>query len=279
MSLGSHTDAGWRRAAAALLFGLVSFMPTTSGAEGWAAPQALGLVATKDAMPLQCSGDDCVGFLSSFCLEEERMPPVARRAYRPAPNTKITLIVETKDGRTVRLPGHEYLSFNVRLDFTSILAKVSLSRLANLSPSKVKIHIGPLATLMPVPQPGDLDRHSPDELKLVTGPYRKTGTRFFDEGGETGETVSMMTQMINRLPKLARATPDGRKTNLQTVLRGADGRASSPAARARFQNIVAGCENMLDTTKRMNMRGCLTYRHEVMQTETNRAFWKALGGV
>ena len=30
--------------------------------------------------------------------------------------------------------------------------------------------------------------------------------------------------MINRLPKLARATPDGRKANEQTVLRGADGR-------------------------------------------------------
>jgi hypothetical protein len=189
------------------------------------------------------------------------------------------LIVETEDGRTVRLPGAKYLAFNVRLDFTSILAKVSLTRLAGLSPSAVRIKIGPLATLMPVPQPDDLDLHSPDELKLVTGPYRKTGTRFFDEGGETGETVSLMTQMINRMPKLARATPNGRKINLDTVLRGADGRASSAAARERFQNIVAGCENMLDTTKRMNMRACLTYRHEVMQTETNRAFWKALGGV
>lgn len=279
MSFDSYANTAWRQSAAALLFALVTLLPAASGATGWAAPQALGLVATKDAMPLQCSGDACVAFLSSFCLEEERMPPVARRAYMPAPNTEITLIAETKDGRTVRLPGRDYLSFNVRLDFTSVLAKLPRARLSGLSASKFSIHIGPLATLMPVPQPGDLDRHSPDELKLVTGPYRKTGTHFFDEGGETGETVSMMTQMINRLPKLARETPDGRKTNLQTVLHGADGRASSPTARERFQNIVAGCENMLDTTKRMNMRACLTYRHEVMQTETNRAFWKALGGV
>jgi len=279
MAFGSRAGKGPWIAAAVLLFGMASVTPAATSAAGWAAPQALGLVATRDAMPLQCNGDVCVGFLSSFCLEEERMPPVARRAYTPAPNSKITLIVETKDGRTVRLPGSEYLAFNVRLDFTSILAKVSLSRLAKLAPTKVSVHIGPLATLMPMPQPGDIDRHSPDELKLVTGPYRKTGTHFFDEGGETGEAVSMMTQMINRLPQLARATQEGRTRKLQTVLRGADSRASSLKSRARFQQIVEGCENILETTKRMNMRACLTYRHEVMQTETNRAFWRALGGV
>ena len=46
-----------------------------------------------------------------------------------------------------------------------------------------------------------------------------------------------------------------------------------------FQAIVEGCEGMLETTQRMNMRACLTYRHEVMQTKTNRKFWRALGGV
>lgn len=115
------------------------------------------------------------------------MPPVVRHASTPAPNSKIKLIVETKDGRTVRLPGSEYLTFNVRLDFTSILAKTSLSQLAKLVPSKVSVHIAPLATLMP--QPGDIDRYSPDELKLATGPYRRTGMHVFDEGGETGEAV------------------------------------------------------------------------------------------
>jgi hypothetical protein len=159
------------------MIALVSLAPIAASA----APQALGLVATRDAMPLQCNGDTCVGFLSSFCLEEERMPPEARRAYKPAANSKITLIVETEDGRAVHLPGQEYLSFNVRLDFTSILTKVPLSRLSALSPARVSVHIGPLATLMPAPVPGDTGLHTPDEVKLVTGPYRRTGNRFFDD--------------------------------------------------------------------------------------------------
>ncbi len=275
MSQGSRLNVVRYFSGVALMIALVSLAPIAASA----APQALGLVATRDAMPLQCNGDTCVGFLSSFCLEEERMPPVARRAYKPAANSKITLIVETGDGRTIHLPGQEYLSFNVRLDFTSILAKVSLSRLAAFSPSRVSVHIGPLATLMPTPVAGDTGLHSPDELKLVTGPYRRTGNRFFDESGATGETVSMMTQMINRLPRLARAPKEARVGSLGDVLNGADGRASGDGARQRFQAIVEGCENMLTTTKRINMRACLTYRHEVMQTKANRQFWWALGGV
>ena len=212
-------------------------------------------------------------------MEEERRAPVARRAYAPAANSKISLVVETADGRTVHLPGQDYLSFNVRLDFTSILAKVPKSRLASLSPTKVSVHVGPLATLIPERLPDDTNVHSADELKLVTGPYRKTGTRYFDESGEVGQTVSMMTQMINRMPRLARMPKQSRAGNLETVLAGGDGQAASPGARERFRSIVQGCETLLATTKRMNMRACLTYRHEIMQTKSNRAFWKALDGV
>lgn len=248
-------------------------------ASAFATPQALGLVATLGPVPMQCNGTACVAFLSSFCLEEERRAPVARRAYAPAPGSRITLVVETGDGRTVQLPAAEHLSFNVRLDFTSILAQVPQESLAELSPARVSIQVGPMATLLPVPMPGDTNAHSDDEIKLVTGPYRKTGTRFFDEGGEVGETVSMMTQMINRMPRKERMDRTARAGDMQVVMQGPDAQAASSGARTRFKAIVAGCENLLSTTKRMNMRGCLTYRHEVMQTKTNRAFWKALGGV
>ncbi len=275
MSYGSIFRFGRRLAGATAIASVLFLLPDAASA----APQALGLVATQEAMPLQCDDGVCVAFLSSFCLEEERNPPESRTAYSPAEGSNIALIVETKGGRTVRLSGADYLSFNVRLDFTSILAKLPQSRVAGLSPTRISIHVGPLATLVPVPVPGDTDLHSADELKLVTGPYRKTGNRFFDEGGETGETVSMMTQMINRMPRSGRATKEGRGGTLSLVLNGADGRASRVGARERFQAIVEGCEGMLETTERMNMRACLTYRHEVMQTRTNRKFWRALGGV
>ena len=272
MSVASNILSSVRASCIAALASLGLILPGV----GHAAPQALGLIATHDAMPLQCSGGVCVAFLSSFCLEEERSPPASRTAYVPAPGTEIALLVETEDGRTVRLPGAEYLTFRVRLDFTSVLAKVALARLAAYSPKRLHIDVGSLATLLPKPVPEDPDVHSPEELKLVTGPYRKTGRLFFDAGDGT---VSMMTQLINRLPRLARAPKSTRDDAYRSVATGAEGRASDAAARVRFRNIVESCEGILATTKRMNMRDCLTYRHEVMQTKTNRAFWKALGGV
>jgi hypothetical protein len=243
-----------------------------------AAPQVLGLVATRGAMPLQCDAGSCVGFLSTFCLEEERHPPSSRAAYKLAPNSEITLVVETHDGRTLRLPGNDYLSFQTRLDYTSVLARVPMARLTTLLPANVSVHIGSLASLIPIPVAGDTDLHSPAELAIATGAYRKTGQRFFDNGGEKSETVSMVTHLINALPRQGRMDKKVRDIAYRDTL-GGDG-AVRPAARDNFRKIVRSCEAILESTAaRYNMRDCLEYRHEVMQTETNRKFWKALGGV
>ncbi|NKB54994.1 MAG: hypothetical protein GKS00_01520 [Alphaproteobacteria bacterium] len=245
-----------------------------------AAPQALGLVATGEAMPLKCDGDSCVVFLSSFCLEEERNPPSSRTAYTPAQDSEITLVVETRDGRTLRLPGRDYFSFRTRLDFTSILARVPMTRLADLSPVRVGIHVGTLASLVPVPVPGDVELHSPDELAVATGAYRKVGQGFFDKAGAKAETVAMVTRMINGLPQQGRLAKSDRELAYSSTVGSAVGKTARAGARSRFSRIVQSCEMILESTaERYNMRDCLQYRHEVIQTETNRAFWKALGGV
>ncbi len=257
------------------LLGSLLIVPETARA----APQILGLVATRGDMPMQCAAGSCIGFLSTFCLEEERHPPSSRAAYTPAPNSQITLIVETKDGRTLRLPGHDYLTFQTRLDYTSILAQVETARLASLKPAQVSLHIGPLASLLPVPGPGDTALHSAEERAIATGAYRKTGQQFFDKGGEKSETVSMVTHLINVLPRKGRLE----KMALDAAYRdteSAEAGIVGIGARERFQKIVQSCEAILKSTAaRYNMRNCLEYRHEVMQAETNRKFWKALGGV
>ncbi len=245
-----------------------------------AEPQVLGLVATRGDMPLQCETGTCIGFLSTFCLEEERNPPSSRAAYTPAPNSEITLVIETGEGRVLRLPGADYLTFQTRLDYTSVLARVPMSRLAEFSPSRVSLEIGALASLIPVPTPGDMNSHSPEELAIATGAYRKTGQHFFDNGGAKSETVSMVTHLINTLPKKGRSGRASLDLAYRGTLNDAEGNAVRPGARERFQKIIRGCEAILESTAaRYNMRDCLEYRHEVMQTETNREFWKALGGV
>jgi hypothetical protein len=259
-----------------MLAAIFLLLPATARAE----PQALGLVATRDATPLQCEAGVCAGFFSTFCLEEDRMAPDSRAAYRPTEDSEITLVVETADGRAIRLPGRDYLTFHTRLDFTSIVARVAEARLAAFAPVRVGVEIGALVSLVPVTRAGDTDIHEPGQLALATGPYRRAGRNYFDNGGETAETVSMVTRMINVMPERGRLARTRRAVALRDTLAGAEGRAARTGARARFRSIVQGCEAMLDATaERFNMRACLVYRHEVIQTRTNRIFWKALGGV
>jgi len=259
-----------------MLAAVFLLLPVTARTE----PQALGLVATHDATPLQCEAGICAGFFSTFCLEEDRLAPDSRAAYRPTKDSEITLVVESADGRTIRLPGRDYLTFHTRLDFTSIVARVAESGLAAFAPVRLGVEIGSLASLVPVAETGDTDIHEPDQLALAIGPYRRAGRNYFDNGGETAETISMVTRMINAMPERGRLAGTRRVAALRDTLAGAEGRAARTGARERFRSIVQGCETMLGATaERFNMRACLTYRHEVIQTRTNRKFWKALGGV
>jgi len=243
-----------------------------------AAPQALGLVATNEATPLQCGDGTCTGFFSTFCLEEDRLPPGRWTAYRPAVGSDITLIVETADGRTVRLPAAAYATFKTRLDFTSILVSIAESRLAAYAPVRLSIAVGPLVSLLPEPTARDANPHTPEMMATITGPYRRTGRYFFDSGGDRSEAVAMVTRMINLLPQRGRLSKGSRRSAYRDARTGTEDRNSE--AGARFEAIVGGCEALLDKTAGpSNMRQCLEYRHGAMQTKTNKEFWKALGGV
>jgi hypothetical protein len=239
-----------------------------------AAPQILGLVATAQATPLRCNDGICVGFFSTFCLEEDRLPPASWTAYRPMDGSQITLIVETGDGRIARLPAQEYVTFKTRLDFTSILASVELSRLAKFKPVRLSIAIGPLVSLLP--EVLDADPRAPELLATITGAYRRAGGFFFDDGRGLSGAVALVTRLINLMPRRGRLPKAERRiAYLDTRSVGANRRDAM-----RFDAIVNGCETMLArTANRANMRECLENRHATMQTETNKEFWKALGGV
>ena len=239
-----------------------------------AAPQVLGLVATKKATPLRCADGLCVGFFSTFCLEEDRLPPASWVDYRPMKGSQITLIVETWDGRTVPLPAQDYARFKTRLDFTSILASVEPHLLAAFKPVRLSIAIGPLVSLLP--DVADANAHTPNRLAIVTGAYRRTGEFFFDDGRGRSGAVAMVTRMINLMPLRGRVAKPARRTAYRQT-RDSGARVLDAM---RFETIVNGCETMLArTTNAATMRQCLESRHVIMQTKTNKEYWKALGGV
>ncbi|MEC8135555.1 MAG: hypothetical protein VX107_05315 [Pseudomonadota bacterium] len=55
-------------------------------------PQALGLVASADPVPMRCEAGTCRAVLSSVCLHQDHRSPSAADAYRMARPDTVRLV-------------------------------------------------------------------------------------------------------------------------------------------------------------------------------------------
>ena len=239
--------------------------------------QALGIVATDQPAPMQCQGGKCTAYLSTFCLEKKRPPPPGRAAYRPSENTKVTLIVETAAGRTLRLTGNDWLRFETRTSYTGVLAVVDAARIGALDPVKLSVDVGPLASLLPVAAEGDDTPHSAQEIALATGPYRQAAQRFFERSA--AGAVSFAAGLINSLPPTGNVSEERRKATVASARAEFHKSNADGETRAEVDRLIGVCNVRIPRRWHMTMRLCLEHEHSTLQVRTNNAFWNALGGV
>ncbi len=240
-----------------------------------AAPQALGLAATPEPMPLHCEDGLCTAFLTAFCLQEKRPQPEDGIAYLPTENSEINLLVSTKDGRTLMLPGRDYVEFYAR-NHTAVIAKVEQRKLLELNAEYIAIQVGSLSSLIPEERPGDLYPQSAEELAFATGPYRAAAERYFDKGSHA-ERTAITAMLINNLPKSGDVEVARGESAWTEILdkQGIKGFSESGKglARTTFEN----CKEITGSTMRsLSLRSCLEIRHGRLQSSTNRDYWKSL---
>lgn len=265
----------WKRSASVLLGTIFAALFVLPLATASAAPQALGLAATPEPMPLHCEDGLCTAFLTAFCLQENRPQPEDGIAYLPTETSVITLFVSTKDGRTLTLPGRDYVEFYAR-NHTAVIAKLEQRKLDELNAESVAIQIGALTSLIPEEQPGDLFPQSAEELAFATGPYRAAAEQYFDKGFHA-ERTAITAMLINNLPKRGNVEVANGESAWTDVLdkRGIIGfsEAGKELARATFEN----CKEITGRSmKSLSFRSCLEIRHGRLQSTTNREYWKSL---
>jgi hypothetical protein len=262
-------------------------------ASGYALPearaefQALGVVATKQAVPLQCQNGLCTAYLSTFCLEQNRPPPPNQTRYRLDKNTKVTLIVERADGGILRLPGRDWLRFETRTNYTGVLASIDVARLDNFNAVKMSVEVGAMASLLPVPtktddeEPAKTDDnpHNAAEIALATGPYRRAAQDFFETGPAGTGAASFSINLINALPISGNVSEQRQKDIVATALAAFNWAGASHGSRAEVDRLIARCQVPFPRRWHMSMRLCLEHEHGTLQVSTNNRFWKSLGGV
>lgn len=234
-----------------------------------AAPQIMGLVATTEPVPMQCDGGDCSALLSAFCLEEKRLPPDLETAYRPAGEGQVFLVVTAADGRTARLPANALIQFNSRYGYTAVEARLSLERLAGVPPAALAVEVAPLAALIPVAKAGDPHPLSREEIAIATGPWRLAAEAVMEGNSDASDSARAVMRLINALPSKGDIRAEERESLWHRVA------ADAPA---RVRKTFDACERSVDQAVGYPLRQCLEERHQKLQVENTRRFWRSLGG-
>ncbi|MDH3229179.1 MAG: hypothetical protein OEN55_05235 [Alphaproteobacteria bacterium] len=252
------------------LFGFLTLLLATVPGAALAAPQILGLVATGEAVPMQCGNGTCTALLSAFCLQERRLPPDFETSYQPARAGAVTLAVTMADGRVQRFDAADSVRFHSRYGYTAIRADVALAALGDRAPVSVALEIAPRTTMLPEARPGDPDPLSAEEIALAAGPARLAAEAVLEGASEPARTVRTAARLINALPMhgdIAVAARDG----LWDRMAGA-------VAPLRARRMFDACSRSVDQSVGYPLRKCLEERHERLQIESTRKYWESLGG-
>jgi hypothetical protein len=246
-----------------------------------AASQVLGLVASNGLpTPMQCQDGICSGHISAFCLQEQRPAPSANSEYLLAPGSRLTLIAQLADGRSLRLPADNLVTIRTRIGFTSVRISMPEERMKALGAISVAIDVAPMASILPRPVADDPNPLSPEEIALATGSMRKAAQSQFEAPGEASDAARLSSFIVNLLPDDEPQTAAGRDAlwNQAVALAESSDRNLSAAGIADAHRIYSNCELSIASLSSFNLRSCLEIHHADLMAETNRAFWESTGG-
>jgi hypothetical protein len=244
-----------------------------------AAPQVLGLVASNGSpTPLICNGADCSAHLSAFCLQEARDAPSSGTDYAPAAGGTVTLVATMADGRTLRLPGQDYLDFRSLIGFTSVRVSLPQGTLDALDAVAAAVEVGPAVSLLPATLAHDPDPQTAQEIALATGPIRQAASRIFEAPGTASDAARITSLFINALAP-GKMEPQAMRDGLWQA------KAAHPTIAgattdgiAMAQRIYDACRGAVDSRSANSLRSCLELRHAELMGRTNHKFWDSIGG-
>lgn len=249
--------------AAAILGGIPS---------AFAAPQILALVETPEPLPLVCAGGVCRAEFSTLCLQKERDIPLPNTDYRPVDAASIVLVLRTSEGSTVRIKGHPSLQFVVRRSYVSATVEIPEVEITRLGAIEAGVEIGPLASLIPEPEPGDAIPLTSAEIAQVTGPFRVAAHRTVKRQETTIQAARATNRLANAMlvePAETHAAQNALWDRISASLPGGRGTASAE----RAATIVRACQSYGEKQDGEGFRDCLRYQHDQLMFGVNQTYW------
>lgn len=235
-----------------------------------AEPQILGLIASLEPISLQCERGQCGAEFTSYCIEQNRKPPIQGTVYYI--HDPKTLIVEgvREDGLTVRFQASGLLEIASARGRSAVRMSVPVSFLKENQLASVQVTVGERATLIPLANPNARTPHTQFDIAQATGPLRVVAASIIDRGGERVDAARQTAQLINALPLRGRASEAQR----DEVWGGVE-LASNVSGYAMVETGFERCYR-ITLSGMMTLRQCLSSLHDRLISQLNVEYWKAV---
>jgi hypothetical protein len=253
-------------AACALVLGIAM-----GGPAAVAAPQVLGLTASNAPIPFSCVGDSCTAVAGSFCLQRERMMPSWGMPYGASHPERLTLALIAHDGSIARVAGGPWIKFSAYNGYTMVRMSVPRALLAAHGATAAAAEIGPGIALVPLPQVGDDDPQSADEIALAIGPMRIAAAHYLDQPSVGTDAARLVAALVNALPEQHTVDDDNSGLWQSTITDGLAG-AVDPAAVSSARHAYEICRDLTD------LRRCLVSQHHDLMERGNVELWDETSG-
>lgn len=253
-------------AALAILIGIA-----VHGGTAVAAPQVLGLTAGNAPIPFSCVGDSCTAVAGSFCLQRERLMPGWGTPYEASHPERLTLALLARDGSVARIAGGPWIKFSAYNGYTMVRMSVPRALLAAHGATAAAAEIGPGIALVPLPQAGDGNPQSADEIALATGPMRIAAAHYLDRPSVGTDAARLVAALVNALPEQHTIDADNSGLWQNTITDGLAG-AVDPAAVSGARHAYEICRDLTD------LRRCLVSQHHDLMERGNVEFWDETSG-
>ena len=240
-----------------------------------AAPQILGLIASRGAIPLSCADGVCRVELSAFCLEKGRQIPLPGTRYGTVGEIGLRLAVTAVDGSVRYVPAADYVDIESARMHTAVTVSVSGERLAALGAASVALEVGDGVTLVPAAAAGDALPHTAADVAIASGPLRDAATRLVDQGGEAVDAARLLARLINALPPEDPAAVVANDALWREVVEPNAGRFAESGVR-RAEELYLACRRRAEDGAPLSLRGCLETHHDALIQDLNSNFWKVL---
>ncbi len=237
-----------------------------------AAPQILALVASKgDATPMACVDGKCRAELTSFCLQQSRSMPAAGTVYHAISPSDLTLIVERADGTMRQVPAGDLLALTSARGNTSVYASLDSTQVARLGAVELSVMVGERASLLPAPEPGDVEPQMDQEVAFATATLRALGARLVDDGGGRIEAARATNLLVNSLPAPGQSASSGPPVGAWSTATA--WRAAAGSGQSWANQMIEGCAAKPWAAP---LRHCLRRWHDFLMRELNHDYWKAV---